>query len=97
MHHVRTALARELDPAAVFRTVVEAVAETYGYPLVSAYLLEDDAGEVRLVLQHQMGYRTLPERVPVSEGVMGRVARTGRPVLLEDVGEPPTIWAPSRR
>ena len=34
-----------------------------------------------------MGYRTVLERVPVVEGVMGRMTRTGRPVLLEDVGE----------
>ncbi len=90
LHQVRTALAGELDPGAVFRTVVEAVAETYGYPRASAYLLEDDA-EVgkQLVLQHQVGYRTVPERVPVSKGVMGRVARTGRPVLLEEVSEDP--------
>ena len=89
LHHVRTALARKLDPTAVFRTVVEAVAETYGYALVSAYLLEDDAEGGTLLLQHQVGYRTLPERIPVSQGVMGRVARTGQPVLLEDVREDP--------
>ncbi len=90
LHQVRTALAGELDPRAVFRTVVEAVAETYGYPLVSAYLLEDDVEGGTLVLQHHVGYQqTLPDRVPVSQSVMGRVARTGHPVLLEDVREDP--------
>ena len=89
LHQVRTALAGELDPTAVFRMVVEAVAEAYGYAQVSAYLIEDDAEGPTLVLQHQVGYRTVLKRVPVSEGVMGRVARTGRPVLLEDVREDP--------
>ncbi|MDP9426889.1 MAG: PAS domain S-box protein, partial [Actinomycetota bacterium] len=90
LHQVRTALAGELDPRAVFRTVVEAVAETYGYSLVSAYLLEDDVEGGTLVLQHHVGYQqTLPDRVPVSQSVMGRVARTGHPVLLEDVREDP--------
>ena len=81
LHRVRTVLAQELGLPDVFRAVVEAVARTYGYTQVSAYLLED--GE--LVLQHQVGYERVIERVPVTLGVMGRVARTGEPVLLEDV------------
>nr|MBA4117157.1 PAS domain S-box protein [Rubrobacter sp.] len=85
LHQVRTVLARELDPAAVFRTVVEAVAETYGYVLVSAYLLEGE----QLVLQHQVGYRSVLERIPVVRGVMGRVARTGEPAFLEDAHADP--------
>jgi len=83
LHQVRTALAHEIGIGAVFRTVVEAVAETYGYTLVSAYLLEGED----LVLQHQVGYAQVIDRVRVPEGVMGRVARSGRAELLEDVRE----------
>ena len=95
LHRVRTALAGKLDPGAVCRAVVEAVADAYGYVLVSAYLLEDDGdgGAERgvLTLQHQVGYATVIERIPVGHGVSGRAVRDGRPILLEDVREDPAF------
>jgi len=89
LHSIRTALSRELDAGAVCRATVEAVAGAYGYAQVSAYLLEGGAQDGELVLQHQVGYETEIERLPVTEGVMGRSARTGRPVLIKDVREEP--------
>ncbi len=87
LYSVSTAVAQELDLSVVFRTVVEAVAQTFGYALVSAYLLEDEA----LVLQHQVGYERVIERIPITEGVSGRVVRTGEPVLLENAREDPAF------
>ncbi len=78
---VRSALAHEVELPALLRTVVESIADAHGYRLVSVYLLE--AGE--LVLQHQVGYQNLLERIPLSRGVMGRVARTGQPAFVEDI------------
>jgi diguanylate cyclase (GGDEF)-like protein/PAS domain S-box-containing protein len=78
---VRTALAQELDLPSVFHKAVEAVAQAYGYTQVSAYLLEGE----ELMLQHEVGYEQVIERIPVTEGVSGRAVRTGRPILLEDV------------
>lgn len=86
---VRTALAREIDLTVVFRTVVEAIARTFGYSQVSLYLVENET----LVLQHQVGYHQVIERIPVTEGVMGRVARTGEFVLLKDVHNDPAFLA----
>jgi len=83
LHQVRTALAQELDLPSVLRKVVEAIAETYGYTQVSAYLLEGE----ELVLQHQVGYERVIERIPITEGVSGRTVRSGRPVLIEEVRE----------
>ncbi len=81
LEHVRTALAREVDLKELYRTTVQAIADTFGYALVSLYLLEGD----RLVLQNQVGYsKTIPE-IPLNKGVLGRVVRTGKPVLLPDV------------
>lgn len=87
LHQVRTALAQELDLPAAFRAVVEAIADTYGYAQVSAYFLDGQ----ELMLQHQVGYATVIERVPLDKGIMGRVARTGEPVLLEDVRTEPAF------
>ncbi|MBA2277815.1 MAG: EAL domain-containing protein, partial [Chloroflexia bacterium] len=87
LDEVRTALAHELELPELVRTVVEAIARTFGYTLVSLYFLE--AGE--LVLQHQVGYERQIQRIPITSGIAGRVARTGEPVLLEDAGNDPTF------
>jgi diguanylate cyclase (GGDEF)-like protein len=78
---VRAALARELDLLAVFRTIVEAVAQVFGYTHVSLYTLEQDT----LILRHQVGYNSVIERVLLSSGISGRVMRNGQPLLIEDV------------
>jgi signal transduction histidine kinase len=85
---VRVALAREADLPGVFRTVVEAIAATFGYTQVSIYRLEDDT---TLVMQHQVGYNRVLERIPIERGVSGRVARTAQPVLVEDVRSEPAF------
>ncbi len=85
LHQVRTALAEEVELPNVFRKLVETIAEAYGYTQVSAYLLEGD----ELVLQHQVGYHRVIDRIPVTDGVSGRAVRAGQPVLLEDVTSDP--------
>ena len=85
LDRVHTALARELDPAAVFRAIVEAIASIFGHTRVSLYLREGD----ELVRQQVAGQPSRLVRLSVASGIMGRVARTGRPVLLEDVSSDP--------
>ena len=87
LDRVRTALARELDPAAVCRVVVEAIAQTFGYTQVSLYLRE--GGEH--VLQHQVGYERVLARIPVAAGVSGRAVALGRPLLIEDAAADPAF------
>ena len=85
LHRVRSAVAREVDAQGVLYGAVEAVAEAYGYTRVSAYLLKGE----ELLLQHQVGYREVIERIPLKEGVSGRAMRAGRAVLVEDVSADP--------
>ena len=85
LNQVRAALAGALDLAEVLRTIVEAIAHTFGYPLVSLYMREGD----QLVLQHQIGYAHIFKYIAVSQGVTGQVAQTGTSVLLEDVRQEP--------
>ncbi|MDQ4099161.1 MAG: PAS domain S-box protein, partial [Chloroflexota bacterium] len=87
LEEVRTALAREIELPELIRTVVEAIERTFGYTLVSLYLLEGD----ELVLQHQVGYEQSIRRIPITAGTAGRVVRTGKPVLLEDVSADPAF------
>ncbi len=94
LDHVRTALSREVDLPAAFRTVVHAIAEAFGYQRVSIYLLDGDT----LSLQHQVGYDHAVERVPLGEGVVGRVAGTGEPLLIDELlSEPSDIDVASDR
>jgi diguanylate cyclase (GGDEF)-like protein/PAS domain S-box-containing protein len=90
LHRVRGAVARELEVPGVLARAVEAVAETYGYTRLSAYLLE--GGE--LVLQHSAGYLGAPERIPPTKGVRGRAVRSGRPMLVENVSAGPDSLGP---
>ncbi len=90
LHRVRAAVARELEVPGVLARVVEALAETYDYTRLSAYLLE--GGE--LVLQHQAGYHEALGRSSLSKGVRGRAVRSGRPLLVADVSADPDSLGP---
>jgi diguanylate cyclase (GGDEF)-like protein/PAS domain S-box-containing protein len=79
LHRVRSAVANELEVPVVLSRAVEAVAETYAR--VSAYVREGE----ELVLQHQIGYEEEIGRIDPTEGIFGRAASTGGPVLVEDV------------
>ncbi|MBX0327395.1 response regulator [Oscillochloris sp. ZM17-4] len=87
LDQVRGAVAHELDLTAALRMIVEASAQTFGYTRVSLYLR--DAGELRL--QHQIGYAHIPSALPISQGVLGRVARTGVPMLIADIRAEPDV------
>lgn len=87
LDRVRLAIAGELDLPTVINTVVEAIADTFGYALVSLYLLEDG----NLINQHQVGYKVTIPIIPLESGVTGRVARTAQPVLIEDVTTEPAF------
>jgi diguanylate cyclase (GGDEF)-like protein len=85
LDQARIAVVRDLDLAAVIRNTVDSIAQTFGYPMVSLYLLQGDM----LVLQHQMGYENVFKEIPITKGVLGKVVRTGQPVLLKDVHQDP--------
>jgi PAS domain S-box-containing protein len=87
LDQVRGALARELDLPIVFRIVVEAIRDTFGYSHVSLYLLRDAV----LYLQHQVGYAQVIAQVPITQGVIGQVTRSGTAVLIEDVRSDPAF------
>ena len=83
LDNVRSALARELEAQAIYRIVVEEIADAFDHVLVSAYRLQDDG----LVLRHQVGYDHAIQRIPAGQGISSRVIRTAEPELVEDVGE----------
>ncbi|HMV28617.1 MAG TPA: GAF domain-containing protein, partial [Anaerolineales bacterium] len=87
---VRAAIATKLELPALLHSVVESIVEICGYAYVSIYLLEGET----LILQHQAGYQKVIEKINIHEGISGRVARTGQPILIEDAkGEPEFLQA----
>jgi len=85
LERVRTALAHETNLQDLLRTIVEAVAATFGYTQVSLYLRQGD----KSVLQHQVGYDHVITEVPMGEGVVSRVLLTGQPILIKDAQSDP--------
>lgn len=81
MNRVLSTVTGTLDLQEMFRRIVEEVAATFGYSHVSIYRLEGDY----LLLQAQVGYEEPREKIHITKGVMGRVARTGKPALIPDV------------
>lgn len=65
----------------LFHRIVEEVAGSFGYSHVSVYRRDGDY----LLMQAQIGYTHVHERIHITKGIVGRVARTGKPVLITDV------------
>lgn len=82
---LRGALAAGLELPVLFRRMVEAIAQTVGYPQVGLYLLQ---GQV-LVLYAKAGTEQAITHVPLSAGIIGRVARSGQALLVEDLKSDP--------
>ena len=89
LQEVQQAVARDLELPALFKHVTEVIAQSFRYDLVSVYRLEGET----LVLEHQIGYPEVIHRLPIGQGVMGRVARTGQAALLEDATQDPDFLA----
>src|SRR3989475_37903 len=83
LNRVLSTVSGTLDLRDMFRRIVEEVSQTFGYSHVSIHRLEGDY----LIMQAQVGYRETHEKIHITKGIIGRVARTGKPVLVPDVGQ----------
>lgn len=82
-------VAASLAADEVFSALVDELHSSLGYPRVSLRLLEGET----LRLAAERGYAGAAERVPISRGITGRVARTGQPALVLDVRRDPDYVA----
>ncbi|MEZ4671122.1 MAG: PAS domain S-box protein [Anaerolineae bacterium] len=78
---IRTVLLGEIDYSTLIKVIVDEISGIFGYQMVSIYLFHDRV----LQLQYQVGYQQAIDEIPLDKGVIGKVVRTGMPVLLEDV------------
>ncbi len=89
LHRLGTAIRSSLSLPELYDLVVSELAGEFRYPLVALYTLEGET----LHLQAQYGHseedlKTLV-RVPLGQGIVGTVARTGKPILLPNVHQAP--------
>ena len=85
LDQVRSMLGQELDINTIAHNVVERIAGTFGYTLVSLYMRQGDS----LILQHQVGYVKVFHEIPITKGIAGKVARTGQALLVNDITTDP--------
>ena len=77
LHQVSVSMATDLDLQVIIEKTVLAIAEIAGYEKVCLYLLEHD----ELVLRHQMGYSSLPQRRDFAEFEAQGLFNREEPVL----------------
>lgn len=93
LNRIVARVATILRPEDLYETLVEELHETLGYPLVSVLIVQED----RLRVAAQRGYAYHEPTLPFSHGVVGRVARTRQPALIEDVYRDPDYVAADPR
>ena len=84
LQEVGTGLARSLDETEIYREIARQVARVVpadGFLIVQPDL---ERGETRTLLRLLNGVDSPREPVPLAGGVVGEVARTGRPVRVSD-------------
>jgi signal transduction histidine kinase len=101
--------AARLDPAELCQQVLLLLTELYGYDLLSIYFYApiDEAPTIKLLpgavqssepifglrLVAQIGYRSVLERIPVTSGVAGRVARSHKTEYVRHAQRDPDFLA----
>src|SRR5215208_3700436 len=85
VQRVARAINSTLDLDAIFQTVVVQINMAFNYQMVSIYLREGEG----LRLQAYLGYDEVIEFIHLSQGVSGRVARSGQPVFVSDEAKDP--------
>jgi PAS domain S-box-containing protein len=69
--------------------LVTRLAKYYGWEHVALFSVDRDKKVFRLAMQHCMGMRSLKTNYeqPFTEGVLGEVLRTGKAVVIDDLGK----------
>jgi len=87
LQQVTQAIHSPLHLHEVFTQIVTQLHSSFGYSRVGLYLLKGD----ELICEACLGFDPAYDlaRLPVTQGVIGRVARTGQPALVSDTAQDP--------
>lgn len=75
----------ETELPRLYRSFVEGAAAAFGFSQIAIYTTEQSM----LVLQHLVGFDRNVDHIPFDRGIIGKAARTGRPIVIEDVSKEP--------
>jgi len=89
LNRAATRVASSLKPSEIFETMVEELHTSLNYAYVTVRLREGD----QLRLMAHRGYTEIADMLPVTRGVVGRIARTAKPELITDVARDPDYVA----
>jgi GAF domain-containing protein len=89
LRQVAQVVNRRLEMQPLLEEIVHQVGEVLGYPVVEIYLVEEEG----LVLGAALGLNDVTVRLPLTQGVIGRVVRTNKPAHVADVSQDPDYYA----
>jgi PAS domain S-box-containing protein/putative nucleotidyltransferase with HDIG domain len=76
-------------PEALYREVVETIAQRFGYHSVSLFMVEGEEMVLRAIAGELADLVSPEYRQPIGLGILGHVIRTGRPYVAADVTRDP--------
>jgi len=80
------------DNAALFQRVIDLVGSVLDVDIVSLMLLKEPEGVLRIVQAKGLDPKIMQEAAcPVGEGIAGKVAQSGEPLLIRDLSQDPTF------
>ena len=87
LQHVSSAIARQLEFDAVLQELTDQLHHQLNFPSAQVYIREEDD----LLLKHASGPQPTIRKISINSGLIGRVARTGKPVLVNGIDSLPDI------
>ncbi len=98
LHTVAEAVSRTLDVEEVLRTAVDALTGVTGHEISSLHLLSEDGRMLELRAERGMSarLREVNRTLPVGEGLIGRVAVTGKTVRIDKNYADPNVLPTAR-
>ncbi len=92
-HEVARALTSTLDLEPLLQIIMNKMADFFGPERWSLLLVDEEAGDLYYVLSAGMSADRMDTlRIPLGDGIAGRVAQTGMPLVLPDVRKDP-VWS----
>ena len=77
-------ISTQLDVSTLLNTIVERTAKLLGARMGALYLLRPDEQMLELVVTYNLPDRYLGTRLRLGEGLSGRIAQTGEPMMVRD-------------
>ena len=98
LHTVAETVSRSLDVEEVLRTALEALTHVTGHEISSLHLLSEDGATLHLRGDRGLSpaLREINKVLVVGQGLIGRVASTGRTLNLKNVTESPHLLPAAR-